>query len=304
VPDVARWLDRFRPRSHHFVDPADLKPTVARALRRLAGLSVGVVLSGGGALTMAHIGVLAGLAEAGVVVDRVGGVSFGALVGGLFALGLSPAEVAERCRRELVANWPFNDYAVPRVALLRGRKLRAALDRLFGAARIEDAPLSYFAASADLLSSELVVCRRGRFADALQAGLALPGMLPPVMKDGRLLIDGSARSGLPVAELAGDDEGPVIAVDVIASPLKVRRSRILGGLPNITETISRSTLIGGAVDAAASRRQARLVIQPDTGAIGQFDFARLDELVEAGRAAARNALAGSDDLLTAVVSVR
>jgi len=303
MPGVQVCLDRLSPRSHHYVDPDDLKPTVARALRRLAGLSVGVVLSGGGALAMAHIGVLAELAEAGVVVDRIGGASFGALVGGLFALGLSADEVVKQCRRELVSNWPFNDYAVPRVALLRGRKLGAALDRMFGGARIEEAPLAYFAVSADLLTSEVAVHRRGRFADALQAALALPGMLPPVVDDGRLLIDGSALRGLPVAEMAAADEGPVIAVDVTVAPLKVRRSRMLGGLPNITETISRSALIGGAVDAAASRGMARLVVQPEAGTVGQFEFARLDELVAAGREAARNALAGSDDLFTTVVPV-
>jgi NTE family protein len=303
MPGVPAWLDRLAPRSHHFVDPDDLVPTVARTLRRLAGLSVGAVLSGGGALALAHIGVLAELAEAGVLVDRIGGSSFGALVGGLFALGLSADEVVGHCRRELVANWPFNDYTVPRVAMLRGRKLRAALERMFGDARIEQAPLDYFAVSADLLTSELAVHRRGRFTDALRASLALPGMLPPVVDDGRLLIDGSALSGLPVQEMAAFEEGPVIAVDVIGAPLKVRRRRRLNGMPRITETISRSTLIGGAVDAAAARGLARLVVQPDVGGVGQFEFSRIDELVAAGRQAARNALAGSDDLLTTVVPI-
>jgi NTE family protein len=297
--DVGRWIDRLQPRSHHFVDPAALHPTLSRALRRLAGQSVGVVLSGGGARSLAHIGALGALVDAGIEVDRVGGSSFGALVGALFALGLSPEEMVAHCRREFVASWPFNDYTVPTTALLRGSKLRGALDRMLGDALIERSPRDAFTVSADLASSELVVHRRGRFADAVRAGLALPGMLPPVRQDGRLLIDGSVLSGLPIHLMADRDEGPVVAVDVVGGRLKVkrRRSRSRQALPNIIETISRSAIIGGSSDAAAARLRARLVIEPDTAGTGQLDFNRLDALVEAGRSAAAAALAEAGDLL-------
>lgn len=295
--DVGGWLDRLRPRSHHFVDPGDLQPTLARALRRLAGRSVGVVLSGGGARALAHIGAVGALLDAGIEIDRVGGSSFGALVGALVALGLSPDEMVAHCRREFVASWPFNDYTVPTTALLRGRKLRGALARMLGEAAIERSPRDYFAVSADLASSELMVHRRGRFADAVRSSLALPGMLPPVLDDGRLLIDGSVLSGLPIHVMADRDEGPVVAIDVVGGRLKVkpRRSRGRQALPNIIETISRSAIIGGSSDAAAARRRARLVIEPDTSGTGQLDFNRLDALVEAGRAAAVAALTEAGD---------
>jgi predicted acylesterase/phospholipase RssA len=300
--NVVQWLDRLRPRSHHFVDPAagNLVPTVARALRRLAGLSVGVVLSGGGARSLAQIGALAGLLEAGVPVDRIGGSSFGAFVGAMFALGMTPDEMKQRCRREFVSSWPFNDYTVPKVALIRGRKLRAALERTFGPARIEESPLDFFAVSADLSTSDLVVHRRGLFTHALAASLALPGMLPPVADDGRLLIDGSALSGLPVQVMADVDEGPIVAVDVVGSRLRVRARE--PRLPTIVETISRSVILGGSSGAAAARSLARLVIEPDTLATGQLDFNRIDALVEAGRLAALDALANAGDLLASNVA--
>lgn len=302
--NVGAWLGRQRPRSHHFVDPSDLRNTLPRALRRLAGLSVGVVLSGGGARSLAHIGALAGLLEAGVQIDRVGGSSFGALMAGLFALGQTPAEMAEHCRKEFVSNWPFNDYSVPKVALLRGRKLRNALSRLFDDERLERLPFDCFAVSADLTSGELVVHRRGRIVDAVRASLALPGMLPPVQDaDGRLLIDGSVLSGLPIHVMADADEGPVIAVDVGGGRLKLRRRRRGEPLPNIIETISRSAIIGGSSGLAAARARARLVIEPDTLGTGQLDFNRLDALVEAGQEAAVSAVTASGDLLTGNVSV-
>lgn len=302
--DVTAWLDRLHPRSHHFVDPRDLRTTLPRALRRLAGLSVGVVLSGGGARSLAHIGALAGLVESGVQIDRVGGSSFGALMAVLFALGRTPAEMAEQCRKEFVANWPFNDYTVPTTALLRGRKLRGALTRLFGDERLERLPLDCFAVSADLTSSELVVHRRGRVLDAVRASLALPGMLPPVQDaDGRLLIDGSVLSGLPISVMADADEGPVVAVDVGGGRLKLRRRRRGEPLPNIIETISRSAIIGGSSGLAAAKARARLVIEPDTLGTGQLDFNRIDALVEAGREAAVAAVAAAGDLLAGNVTV-
>lgn len=299
VPAVGQWLDRMRPRSHHFVDPNELGTTLPRALRRLAGLSVGVVLSSGGARTLAHIGVLQGLCDAGVAVDRVGGSSFGALVGGMFALGMAPKEIEARLRREFVSNWPFNDYTVPRVSLLRGRKLRSALDRVFGSERIEQAPIDFFAVSADLLSSTLVVHRTGLFTEALAASLAMPGMLPPVRKGDRVLIDGSALNDLPIDVMAATGEGPVIAVDVVGGRLKIRRGH---NLPPIVETISRSAVIGGWAAAASSRGRARLLIQPEAAAAGQLEFGRINELVEAGRRAASEALASAGDLLDGMVA--
>lgn len=300
--DVLGWIDAVRPRSHHFVDPDGMQATLARALRRLAGLSVGVVLSGGGARSLAHIGVLSAMAERGVNVDRIGGSSFGALIAGLHALGRSPDEMAALCRREFVSSWPFNDYTVPKLALLRGRKLRAALHRLFGDAALERLPRDCFTVSADLTTSELVVHRRGPLADAVLSSLALPGMLPPVGTDGRLLIDGSVLNGMPVQVMADADEGPVVAVDVVGSRLSLRRRRRGEPLPNIIETISRSAILGGSSNVLAARRQARLVIDPDTLGAGQLDFSRLDALVEAGRKAAFAALDDAGDLLAGTVS--
>lgn len=297
--NVPAWLDRLHPRSHHFVDPDPhhLHASLGRALRRLAGLSTGVVLSGGGARTMAHIGVLAGLTEAGIHVDRIGGPSFGALIGAMHALGMPPAEMAEHCRRELVANRVFNDYTVPRVALLRGRKLRAALHRIFGDQAIEQTPIDFFAVSADLITSSLHVHRRGRITDALQASLAMPGLLPPVTDNGRLLVDGSALNGLPIEPMAETAEGPIIAVDVVPSRLRTGRNR--QSLPTIVETISRSATIGGAAGTADQRALARLVIEPDTLGAGQLEFRKIDALIALGRTAALQAVEQAGDLLGA-----
>jgi predicted acylesterase/phospholipase RssA len=283
---VESWLRALQPRAHHFIEPGALLPaTAARAARRVAGRSVGLVLSGGGAAGLAHVGALAALDGGRVTVDRVGGCSFGALVGGLYAAGRSPAELLELLRRELVGQNPFNDYTVPRRALLRGRKSQLALRRVCGDVRIEQLGLDYFCVSADLLSAEVVVHRQGVLADAVLASMSVPGIAPPVRNGGRLLVDGGVLDNLPVDVMIDLDEGPVIAIDVMRRP-----PRWVGGpapaIPGIHETLLRAALLGSSRVADRNRARAHLVVAPESRGIGMLDFGRLDAIVEAGRAAA------------------
>ncbi|MEA2459670.1 MAG: hypothetical protein QOC95_2642, partial [Thermoleophilaceae bacterium] len=227
------WVEALAPRSVRLVREAGGEgPGVEALARRLAGRSVGLVLSGGGARAFAHIGVLAVLEEAGVQVDRVGGCSGGAYVGAQFALGRSAGEIGRRCHEEFVQRNPLNDYTLPLVALTRSKKGIAMLHRTFGEVRFEEALREFFCVSCDMISSELVVHRRGRMAPAVAASMALPGILPPASLDGRLLLDGGVLNNLPVDVMAASGEGPVIASDVSARyqppamrPRRARRPR-------------------------------------------------------------------------------
>lgn len=280
------WLESCSPRAHHLVAGPGDSAGFARAARRVTGTSVGVVLSGGGARGLAHLGVLAGLADAGIAVDRVGGTSMGAFVAALAARGLDPDDMISVCRAELVAHRPFNDYTAPRVALLRGRKARSMIERACGDANIEELPLDYFAVSADLVSTEAIVHRRGPCAGAVVASMSLPGLAPPVRRAGRVLVDGGVLQNLPVSEMARRDEGPVLAVDVSAGT-----GRIGGdGLPSIIETLTRSTMLGSRRATAESRRRARVVFRPRVDDVGLLDFARIDALVSRGRDSVQDAL--------------
>ena len=129
------------------------KPGIERLARRLSGQAVGVVLSGGGARGLAHIGVIERLLDAGIEIDRVGGVSIGSFIGALFAGGMEPAELTAVCRAELVAKRPFSDFTVPRVSVIRGQRATQMIRRLTGEADIEDLPRSFFCITADLLSA-------------------------------------------------------------------------------------------------------------------------------------------------------
>jgi NTE family protein len=306
------WLDALKPDAQHHVDPADARfdADVARLARRLAGRAVGLVLSGGGARGLAHIGVLAALADAGIVIDRLGGTSMGSFVAALAALGLSQSEMMAAARAELVARKPFNDYTVPRHSLIKARKAESMLMRVFGERRIEELDRPFFAVSADLLSGEEVVLRRGPVAVAVGVSMCLPGLVPPVVAGDRLLVDGGVLNNLPVDVMADADEGPIIAVDVMRrpapktdKPLRVR-GRVPRGrpspfglfspddqLPSLVDTLARSTVLGSWRRGEANRARAAVVISPDLVDVGLLEFRRLESIVERGRAAAEKALA-------------
>lgn len=289
---IASTLGAMSPRAHHVVPGGSgFAPAVARIARRLTGRSLGVVLSGGGARGFAHIGAIAVLAEADLEIDRYGGCSMGSFIAAMAACGRSADEIAEHCRTELVRRSPFNDYTLPRVALIRSRKAGVMLQRIFGDALVEGLERQLFTVSADLLSSRLVVHRRGRVLDAVGASMSIPGVAPPVRGLGGLLVDGGVLNNLPVDEMAETGEGPIVAVDVI------RRLDAPGAgedapLPSITETLARATVLGSVERAEHNRSLAQLLIAPDVQDVALREWGGLDRAIAAGRRAAEASLAG------------
>ena len=295
-------LDSVQPRTHHRLattEPSD--PGAGRLARRLVGRALGVVLSGGGARGFAHIGALAELEADGIEVDRYGGCSMGSFIAAMAAAGWSPQDIRDRSHAELVRRSPFNDYTIPRVALIRSRKAARMFDRLFGELTIEELAKPLFTVSADLVTSRLVVHRRGSVIEAVGASMSIPGLVPPLSRSGRLLVDGGVLNNLPIDAMADAAEGPIVAVDV------VRRLEASDEdeppLPSIMETLSRATVLGSVERAERNRDLALLVIAPEVQQIPLRDFRSLDRAIEAGRAATRAALdAGARDEILASVT--
>jgi NTE family protein len=308
--EIGGFLDALRPRATHLLreGPA-FAGDLSRAARRLAGRSVGLVLSGGGARGLAHLGVLEELVASELEIDRVGGCSMGAFVGAMFASEQPPEAIYARCREEFVLRNPLGDYTVPLVSLLRGTRARAMLVRTFGSSTIEELPRGFFCVSCDLLSGELIVHRHGRLLEAVGASMSLPGVFAPLARGGRLLVDGGVLNNLPVEPMAAMAEGPVIAVDVTARFLPPRpragerprarqwasraRRAVVGvetPLPRLKDTLARAIGIGSVDAVETARRRADLLITPETGVVGLLEFDQLDRMVEIGRQAARAAL--------------
>jgi NTE family protein len=307
-------VDRLQPREVQVVGEESQKvPALEMSARRLAGRALGIVLSGGGARALAHLGVLEVLRDAGLRFDRVAGVSLGSLVAAATAAGFTPQGMYEAFVHGFVDGNPSNDFVPPAYSLIRGAKTRKLLQAAFGERRIEELPMRFFCVSCDLVARDSVVHRTGRLADAIYASLAIPGVFPPVAVDGRLLVDGGVLDNLPVATMARTGEGPVIAVDVtgrtdhfggvqrgvvarLGRPVRQALTGSDAEIPRLGETIVRTLTVGSIDTIAAARLHADLFIGPRVEGIGLMDWKALPRVVELGRQAAREALEASPNL--------
>jgi predicted acylesterase/phospholipase RssA/CRP-like cAMP-binding protein len=302
-PELEGWLDALEAGTTHILRAGSPAAGARRMARRLAGRSLGVVLSGGGARGLAHVGVIEELQRAGYEIDRIGGASMGAMIGSLFAEGRSADEAMEVMEAEYVRSTPLKGRTIPLAALSRGiRGLNAQL-RLHGGRRIEGLDVNFFCVSADLVLQRLVVHRRGLVAVAVSASQALPAFVPPVKDGDRMLVDGGILNNLPVHPMLATGEGPILAVDVTGAlpPPRAPRSRfpalrrwIVGPAaewaPPITETILRSVLLGNALTDAAARERADVVIRPNLRGVPTMRFKELESVRRAGQEAARKAI--------------
>jgi NTE family protein len=303
------WVARIAPSSTFAISAGgDRGDDIARMARRLAGSSLGVVLGGAGARAFAHLGALEVLLEAGMSVDRVGGVSIGAFIGGLLAAGHDSASIDACCYEEWVRRNPINDYTLPRASLIKGRKAQAMLDRVFGEVRIEELSRSFYCASVDLRSSRLMIDRDGSLAGAVGASITLPLIAPPVRRQESLLVDGSLLDNLPLAPMSSSGEGPVLAIDIKGGedrrgPVEHSPASEHGDstrqrrLPPLTDTMARIALLSSANTDESARQHADMTIAVPVSGVGLLEFHQIDQARAAGRAAALAALEDSPSWL-------
>jgi len=191
-----------------------LPSSTARLGRLASGTATGVALSGGGGRSFAQIGALRALAEAGHNLDVVTGTSMGSVVASMFALVADPKNLTEHIE-EGFRGTNVIDYTLPLVSLTSGKGLTEAIIATVGPILIEELTLPFCCLSTNLTTAQLVEHRRGSVADALRASVSLPGVFPPVVVNGELLVDGGVMENLPVGPLVRDSGvGTVLAVDV------------------------------------------------------------------------------------------
>jgi NTE family protein len=291
---AAPWLDVCPVGFHCHIRAGDARD-LARLARYLTGRAVGLVLSGGGARAYGHLGVVRALREARIPLDLLGGTSMGAIVAAGLAAGWDDAEVSARIRRAFVDSNPVNDYAIPLVALTRGRKVTKLLRDHFGDQRIEDLWLPCFSVSANLTTGRTELQRRGPLWRALRASVAIPGLLPPLVEGGEVLVDGAVMNNLPADVMCGMGRGPVIGVDVTryqslrggedGAVVRSWRRLLLGDdgrAPGIVSILLRAATVGSDAETLLSRAHTDLLFEPPLPDIAIRDWKSFDRAVEAG----------------------
>ncbi|WP_420427842.1 patatin-like phospholipase family protein [Algiphilus sp.] len=278
----------------HHCDPKQPQ-TLRRLARQVAGKATGLVLGGGGARGFAHIGLLRALEEAKLDIDMIGGTSMGAFIAALHAQGASPQAMRDICDDVFVQNNHLNDWVIPRVSLIRGRKFLNKLRSVLGEGLIEDLPIPFYCVSTNLTRGQPQVHREGKLASWVGTSMCVPGIAPPVVYQGELLADGAVVNSVPVDTMHHMDRGPVIACDVgapgelslpgIKGPapealLKARRSK----RPQLSDILMRMTTMTSDLRLEENARHADLFLRMPVDTVNMFSWDALDETIEAGYA--------------------
>ncbi len=295
------WLDTFMP--SRLFRCADEGYVIDRIARVLTGKAVGVVLSGGGARAFAHVGAIRALRRANVPIDAICGTSMGAIIAAGVAAGWSDDELDTRLRRAFVESSPLDDIALPFVAMTKGKKVEWRLREHFGDTDITELQLPYFCVSTDLNAGEDFVHRRGCLTTALRASISLPGILPPVVADNCVLVDGGVLRNLPSELLRAEHHGTIIGVDVsqakglMAADIE-RPSPLLQWFwsgkwrrgPPIVSLLMRAATVGAGPDLVRSKAACDLYVMPAVESIEIRNWRAYDRAVEAGDVAMTAAL--------------
>jgi EmrB/QacA subfamily drug resistance transporter len=287
---IVAWHDvcGCRSVSHLGDDPRLWDDRLHSVGARLAGRSMALVLAGGGARALSHIGVLSAFENAGIEINRVAGTSMGAMIAALHAMGLRAGEIDAMVFEEFVQRSPFSDYRPSLTSLARGERGKAMLQRCFGDTYLEEMTHELVVVSTDLYEKTPVYHRRGRTAEVVGASMCLPVLFPPQLLNGRVLVDGALGDNCPITAFTNLAEGPVVAVRTGGSSSGSHSEQV----PSLGETLMRIILMGdrhAAEDAAAPT--ATITVTPDTRGIGLLEFHQIDAARDAGVQAGEAAVA-------------
>jgi NTE family protein len=278
------------------------------------GLKVGLALGGGAARGLAHLGVIKVLEANRIPIDMILGTSVGALVGGVYAT-TRDATATEKRFREFIFSRAFKrarfdflkesrearkgvmsrvvtlfkkgifySFSMAKTSWVSAEYFEHNINALLDDVSVEETVIPFHAVCADMLTGSPVVLSRGRLRRVVSASSAVPGLLPPVSIDGRMLIDGGWVAQIPVVPALHLGADLVIAVDVSRElePLTERGSGL-----NI---MVRAAAIRAEALRLMQGRLADVLIEPDVGQVHWADFSAVEECVRLGEEAATERL--------------
>ena len=253
---------------------------------------IGLALGGGGARGLSHVLMLQVLDELGVRPHRIAGTSIGAVIGVLYASGMSGQAIRELIDRLTVSKdeswlgalfkedvgrwWDFIQLRLGSGGLVDSRVFATYIEEIIGATRFSELEIPLRIVAADFWESEQRVFQRGPLLPALQATIAIPGLFNPVHHDGRVLVDGGLVNPVPY-DLLFDECDTVIAIDVSG-----RRTQVTDNGPSYFETVFNSMQIMQAsiIREKLKNRPPDIYIHPRLENVRVLDFNRVDEIYE------------------------
>lgn len=192
----------------------------SRLARFLTGTSIGLVLGGGGARGLSHVGIVKALTEANVPIDMVGGTSMGSFIGAVWCEDRNITRFTQRCREwsmEMTSIWKkVLDLTYPITSMFTGRAFNNGIEKTFKDRQIEDLWIPYFCITTDITNSSMRIHTHGNLWRYVRASMSLSGYLPPLCDpvDAHYLLDGGYVNNLPADVMKQLGGNTIFAVDV------------------------------------------------------------------------------------------
>lgn len=198
--NTSNWLNQMPFDTYHHVR-MNVAKDFSRLLRFIRGKAVGLVLSGGGTRGWGHLGVIKALRERHIPIDMIGGTSVGAIIGGCYAVHESYEDAYERFYKVIVASAKsvsWRSLTWPAISLFNAKNFTNSLMQIFTDIHIEDLWIPYFCISANLANNSEEIHRSGLLWEKTRASSSIPGLIPPVVINNELHVDGGLLNNLPV----------------------------------------------------------------------------------------------------------
>ena len=300
------WLNPRSLQTHiHLKLSQNAEQQYKRLARIISHTSVGLVLSGGGARGLAHLGAIKALKEAGLYFDYIGGTSIGSMMGVLVACDIQIDEIIDTARKTFSDN-PTSDYNFfPFISILKGKKMRRRLAEAIHTymkpnADITDTWLNYYCVTSNLTQAKEQVHFQGDIIKYIIASSSIPGALPPMIDGGDLLIDGGIFNNFPADVMNNCNVKKIIGVGLseqraeqfedreMPNSWQLLRDRFRNDakkkydIPSIMSIILRATMLSSEARRKITEQHIDLKLCPDASQYGLFAWKSIDEIVEIG----------------------
>jgi NTE family protein len=286
ISDCAEAEKRFQ--SGQPATPRFLR-TVDSIARCVADLQVGIALGGGAAWGWAHIGVLSVLEKAEMPLDVVAGCSMGTVIGSLRCAGLTLENIREIANYWRTRTRRFVEYRFWRMHLIREKTLRKVFGQYFGNRTVNQTDVPFWANAVDIQTGREFTIQDGPLVDAVRGSIALPGLLPPLARNGHLLVDAGILDPVPVRLARRMGCRFAIGVNAMA-PLEAQP--VNRHYPrNLVDIMFRCTrIMGHEIGQARAEAAADVMLIPPVREISMLEFDRSEQIIDCGRRVAEENL--------------